>query len=77
MTVFPPGHREISRGLTVFTRVLLLRGKAAEAEPLLREAFSIARKFHPKDNGRTAKSKEARSVLERCLAARPALCTEL
>jgi tetratricopeptide (TPR) repeat protein len=54
--VFPPGHFEVSRGLTSLGRVLLLRRKPREAETVLREALTIARKTYPKNNWRPAET---------------------
>lgn len=54
--VFPPGHFEISRGLTSLGRVLLLRRNAREAETVLREALTIARKTYPQNNWRPAET---------------------
>jgi serine/threonine-protein kinase len=55
-SVYPANHYEISRGLTVLGRVLLIRRKPEEAERNLREALEIARKAYPKDNWRPAES---------------------
>ncbi len=56
-TILPPTHIEVARGLTNLSRVLLLKNKAAEAVPLLREAYTIARKIYAKPNWRTAESR--------------------
>lgn len=77
-SIFPPGHIEISRGLTTLGRILILRGRSSQAIPLLREAHGIARKVFPRPNWRpaesqlflgaafamTGKSAEARTMLE-------------
>lgn len=52
----PAAHIEISRGLTTFGRILIIRGKHAEAAAALREAYTIARKVYPKQNWRPAES---------------------
>lgn len=54
--VLPASHLEVSRGLVVLGRVLILRGKASEAAPLLQEAYRIARSIYPKSNWRTAEA---------------------
>jgi Flp pilus assembly protein TadD len=54
--LYPAGHYEISRSLTALGRVLLERGKPAEAERHLREAFEIARKAFSGNNWRPAES---------------------
>jgi serine/threonine-protein kinase len=54
--LYPAGHYEISRSLTALGRVLLERGKPAEAERHLREAFEIARKAFSGNNWRAAES---------------------
>jgi len=61
-SIHPPGHTEIARGLIAYGRILIVRGKAAAALPVLSEAYAIDRKLYPKDNWRPAEAQFFRGV---------------
>lgn len=61
-SIHPPGHLEIARGLVSYGRILIVRGKAITAVPLLAEAYAIDRKIYPKTNWRPAEAQLFRGV---------------